>query len=88
MTYSGSVRPRRAASSDSSFSRFSGRSTVERVLATNRPGDASGENMPQTGAELVRYWETEGLIGARSRSGDSPELARELHRRAERRLRD
>jgi hypothetical protein len=47
--------------------------------------------MPTTGAELVAYWEREGIIGIwadRTDIPDSPEYARELRRRAETRVRD
>jgi len=42
---------------------------------------------PKTGAELVAYWQTEGLLGTRSDIGDSEEYARELRRQAESRKR-
>ena len=52
------------------------------LLMTGRPR----HTMPVTGAELVAYWQREGLIGTRPDGADSPEYARELRRRAERRL--
>jgi hypothetical protein len=46
-----------------------------------------GDNVPRTGAEIVAYWEREGLIGTRTDITDSVEHARQLRRRAERRER-
>jgi hypothetical protein len=40
------------------------------------------------GADLVAYWEREGLIGTRSEIKDSLEHAREIRRTAERRVRE
>ncbi len=56
---------------------------ILRLLTTARPVD----NMPTTGAELVTYWQNEGVIGTRSDITDSPEYARQLRRTAEMRLR-
>ncbi len=56
---------------------------ILRLLATTRPQ----QTMPSTGAELVAYWQREGLIGTRPAGADSPEYARELRHRAERRYR-
>lgn len=42
---------------------------------------------PKTGAELVAYWQREGLLGTRPDIGDSAEYARELRRQAENRNR-
>jgi hypothetical protein len=50
-----------------------------RILATGR---AAGD-MPKTGAELVAYWQREGLIGTRPDIADSQEHARMLRRQAE-----
>ncbi len=55
---------------------------ILRLLTSAQPQRA----MPATGAELVAYWRREGLIGTRPGGVDSPEYARELRRRAERRL--
>lgn len=41
-----------------------------------------------TGADLVAYWEREGLIGTRSDIKDSLEHARAVRRRAEKRTRE
>jgi hypothetical protein len=41
-----------------------------------------------TGADLVAYWEREGLIGTRPDIEDSLEHARAIRRRAERRIRE
>lgn len=54
-----------------------------RLLSTGRtPGDAPG-----TGAELVAYWQNEGLIGTRPDIADSQKHAREVRTSAERRAR-
>lgn len=55
---------------------------VLRLLAT-APALAS---QPETGAELVDYWQSEGLIGTRFDITDSPPHARRIRDRAERRL--
>jgi len=44
--------------------------------------------MPINGAELVAYWEREGVIGMRADITDSQAYARELRANAERRNRD
>lgn len=54
------------------------------VLATGRPA----RQMPVTGAELIDYWQREGLIGSRSDITDSQDHARHLREHAERRVRD
>ena len=54
---------------------------ILRLLTTSRPQ----QTMPSTGAELVAYWQREGLIGTRPDGMDSPEYARELRHKAERR---
>jgi hypothetical protein len=41
-----------------------------------------------TGADLVAYWEREGLIGTRPDIKDSLEHARAIRRKAERRIRE
>ncbi|MGE3540206.1 MAG: hypothetical protein AB7N91_22555 [Candidatus Tectimicrobiota bacterium] len=43
-------------------------------------------SMPVTGAELVAYWQREGVIGTRPDITDSHTHARQLRHRAERRL--
>jgi hypothetical protein len=50
-----------------------------RVLATGR----GPKSAPKNGAELVAYWQAEGVIGTRSDIKDSQELAREIRRKAE-----
>jgi hypothetical protein len=57
---------------------------VLRVLSIGRPA----ENLPKTGAELVDYWRSEGLIGVRPDIADSQEHARQIRRVAEQRLRE
>ncbi len=44
--------------------------------------------MPANGAELVAYWEREGVIGMRSDIADSQAYARELRTNAEHRHKD
>jgi hypothetical protein len=53
-----------------------------RVLA----GQSCGAR-PRNGAELVAYWEREGLIGTRPEIADAPAHAREIRKHAERRER-
>jgi hypothetical protein len=43
--------------------------------------------MPRTGAELVAYWEREGLLGTRPDITDPVEHARALRKKAEKRER-
>ncbi len=54
---------------------------VVRVLAAGRLHGPP----PKTGARLVDYWRSEGLIGSRPEVPDGQEHARELRRQAERR---
>lgn len=54
-----------------------------RVLSTGRGAD----NAPKTGADLVAYWQSEGIIGSRSDITDSQTHARDLRRAAETRAR-
>jgi hypothetical protein len=56
---------------------------VVRLLTTGRTQAAA----PRNGAELVAYWQSEGIIGARSDIGDSQAHARQLRRQAENRER-
>ena len=55
-----------------------------RVLASGRAAGAP----VRTGAELVAYWEKEGLFGSRPDITDPEKFARELRVEAERRSRD
>lgn len=55
-----------------------------RILATAR----TVHLMPTTGAELVSYWQAEGLIGSNPDIDDSQARARELRAQAERRIRE
>ena len=57
---------------------------VLRILSTGRTVGA----MPKTGAELVTYWQSEGLVGTRPDITDSPEYARRIREQAERRPRE
>lgn len=52
-----------------------------RLLTTAHP--PTGEM--QTGAEIVAYWQAEGLIGTRTDQTDSPILARQIREQAQRR---
>ena len=54
-----------------------------RVLA----GASVGDPKPKNGAELVAYWEAQGLIGTRPDITDPAGHARELRKRAESRTR-
>ena len=45
------------------------------------------DDMPQTGVELVAYWQREGLIGTRPDIADSQEHARVIRAKAEHRER-
>ncbi|MGA9774113.1 MAG: hypothetical protein WBV94_34095 [Blastocatellia bacterium] len=56
---------------------------VLRLLAT---GFVIGKK-PQTGAELVQYWQDEGLTGTRPDIADSQTHARQIRQRTERRAR-
>ena len=44
--------------------------------------------LPTTGAELVAYWQREGVIGTRPEITDSQAYARQIRHQAERRLRE
>ena len=44
--------------------------------------------LPTTGAELVAYWQREGVIGTRRDITDSQAHARQIRRQAERRPRE
>jgi hypothetical protein len=51
------------------------------ILSTGRE-----ESIPlKTGADLVAYWRSEGLVGTRPEIEDSQAFAREIRRAAERR---
>ncbi len=52
---------------------------VERLLLAGRPLAP----MPCNGAELVSYWQSEGLVGSRTDIGDSQDHAHTLRQRAE-----
>jgi hypothetical protein len=56
---------------------------VLRVLAAGRMADPA----PRTGAELVAYWRSEGLIGTRPDITDPSAHARALREHAEKRER-
>jgi hypothetical protein len=43
----------------------------------------SFENLPRSGADLVSYWQSEGLINSRPEIKDSQEYARQIRHAAE-----
>ena len=45
----------------------------------------SSENLPRSGADLVSYWQSEGLINSRPEIKDSQEYARQIRFAAEHR---
>jgi hypothetical protein len=59
-----------------------GLSLNEYALRVLSSGRVAGE-MPKTGAELVSYWQSAGLIGMRPEIADSQEHARMLRGQAE-----
>jgi hypothetical protein len=50
-----------------------------RVLTAGRTASAA----PKSGAELIAYWQSEGLIGSRPDIADSQQHARALRQQAE-----
>ncbi len=50
-----------------------------RLLTTAQPPTSE----MRTGAEIVAYWQAEGLIGTRTDPTDSPVLARQLREQAQ-----
>ncbi len=58
-----------------------------RVLAGSRIVAATTDGAPQTGADLVTFWEQAGVIGSRPDIHDPATHARELRDRAEHRAR-
>ena len=54
---------------------------ILRLISTAR----TAGNKPKTGAEVVEYWQAEGLIGSRPDIADSQAHARGLREQAERR---
>jgi hypothetical protein len=56
---------------------------IRRALTSGR----TAERTPKTGADLVAYWQSEGLIGSRPEIADSQEHARQLRAKAEQRTR-
>jgi hypothetical protein len=53
------------------------------VLSTSSPVC----DQPRTGAELVEYWQTQGLVGTRTDVTDSQVRARQIREQAERKSR-
>jgi hypothetical protein len=68
-------------SAEASRLRLSLSEYLVRILAAGRLHGSR----PETGASLVDYWKSEGLIGSRPEVSDARGLARELRRQAERR---
>jgi hypothetical protein len=64
-----------------------GLSLTEYVLRLLSTRSIVGQ-LPTTGAELVAYWQREGIIGARPDITDSQAHARQIRHKAERRLRE
>jgi hypothetical protein len=64
-----------------------GLSLTEYVLRLLSTRSIVGQ-LPTTGAELVAYWQREGVIGARPDITDSQAHARQIRHKAERRLRE
>ena len=58
-----------------------------RVLAESRSTTADTDR-PLTGAELVEYWQREGIIGSRPDIEDPVAFARALRERSQNRRRD
>jgi hypothetical protein len=58
-----------------------------RVLAGSRIGTPAADRAPQTGADLVAFWEQAGVIGSRPDIHDPAAHARELRAQAENRAR-
>jgi hypothetical protein len=56
---------------------------VLRLLAEGR----TPSPLPRSGAELLTYWQSEGIVGTRSDITDSPAHARALRAQAQRRSR-
>jgi hypothetical protein len=57
---------------------------VLRLLSTRSPVG----QLPTSGAELVAYWQREGVIGTRPDITDSQAHARQIRHHAEKRLRE
>ena len=55
-----------------------------RILTTGRPA----HQVPTTGAELVNYWQNEGLMNGCEDVANSQAHARHLREQAERRIRE
>jgi hypothetical protein len=63
-----------------------GLSLTEYVLRLLSTRSLAGQ-LPTTGAELVAYWQREGVIGTRPEITDSQAHARHIRHQAEKRLR-
>lgn len=57
---------------------------VVTLLATGRTADS----LSKTGAEVVAFWQEQGIVGSRPEIADSQIHARQLRRQAEQRQRD
>ena len=60
----------------------------EETAEHGEPTAAQAEEEQWSGADLVSYWEREGVIGSRPDITDSLEHARAIRRKAERRSRE
>lgn len=58
-----------------------------RILSTGVRAALGTEGDPQTGAEVVAFWQREGLVGTQPEIADPSEHARRLRRDAEGRVR-
>lgn len=57
---------------------------VVTLIATGRIAGS----LPKTGAELVAYWQEQGIVGSRPDIADSEAHARAVRQQAEQRVRD
>lgn len=60
----------------------------EYVLRLLAEGRAANPTPPRTGAELLAYWQKEGIIGTRAEITESSTHARALRERAQKRERE
>lgn len=63
-------------------------SYAKTLLFEQDMGIGQAEEEQWSGADLVAYWEREGVIGSRPDITDSLEHARTIRRKAERRIRE
>jgi len=58
---------------------------VKNLLRKHLAGGRGPNPAPRTGAELLAYWQGEGLVGTRPDISDGPAHARHLREQAQRR---